>query len=90
MGYSDAGQCQNRILQKGSVARRFFRKWDKHHLRQLTDEQLDELYSDLEELKNTYNYIIKEKDTFRNENCSFSFDRCKELSMMELKKKKTA
>lgn len=87
--YSSAGQCQERVLPKGSVAYRFFKKWDKHHLRQLTNEQLDELYADLEELKKIYNYLVKEKDTFQNNNDNyFSFSEDKDLSMMPLKNKK--
>lgn len=89
LDYSDCGQCQERILPKGSVARKFFKKWDKHHLHQLNAEQLEELHADLEILKENYNYLFKEQDTFQHDsNNYFSFSRCKDLSMLPLKKRK--
>ena len=87
--YNRCGQCQNDVLPKGSVARKFFKKWDKHHLHQLTDEQLSQLQEDLEMLKKSYNYMIMEQDVFGNEHRNyFNFYECKELSMMEVKKVK--
>ena len=58
---------------------------------QLTPEQLDELYADMETLKNKYNYIIKEQDTFQYDNNNyFSFSECKDLSMLPLKRDKNS
>ena len=90
LDYSTCGQCQEHVLPKGSAARKFFKKWDEHHLHQLTDEQLEELHADLEVLKENYNYLLKEQDTFQNDSSNhFSFSQCKNLSMLPLKKRKT-
>ena len=88
-GYEECGQCQVNVLPDGP-AYDFFRKWDRYHLQKLTDEQLDELHSDIKILKENYNYIIQEKETFQNDSqYYFSFKRCKEMSMLPLKKRKT-
>lgn len=50
-----AGQAQN-ALTTGKI-RAFWKKWDTHHLKQLTDEERRELAHDLEDLKQVYNHI---------------------------------
>lgn len=83
--YDSCGQCQD-MLPKGSLARRFFSKWDSKHLTQLTDSELEDLKKDVEELKNKYNHIIIEKDSFRNLNSNIPFYDIVELSKMDIKK----
>lgn len=55
--YSMCGQCQDAVLSNYQDAFDFYIKWDKLHLRDLTDKQYDELFSDIIELKTKYNYI---------------------------------
>ena len=56
------GQAQNDLLKTHPVAKRFYQKWDVHHLKSLTSELYAELQADLENLKNAYNYMYKELD----------------------------
>lgn len=81
--YTQCGQCQKDVLPKGSVARKFFMKWDEKHLSDLNDSEYDELMKDMEELKEEYLHIYKERDTFRNQNSNIPFYEVKELSMMK-------
>ena len=86
-GFESCGQCQNRVLPKGSLARKFYEKWDKKHLSLLTNEELNELYNDIEVLKDKYNHLHVEVEKFGTINQKdFSFYEIKELSKMDLKK----
>lgn len=51
----EGGQAQDRLT-TGKI-RAFWKKWDSHHLQQLTDEERRELARDLESLKQVYNHI---------------------------------
>lgn len=51
----EGGQAQDRLT-TGKI-RAFWKKWDPHHLQQLTDEERRELARDLESLKQVYNHI---------------------------------
>lgn len=82
--YSHCGQCQNEVLPKGA-AKDFFKKWDKKHLSDLTNEEYTEMTSDLSKLKEAYNNIYIEKDTFKNQKSHTSFYEIKELSMQKVK-----
>ena len=79
--YNTCGQCQKRVL-KGK-AKSFFEKWDAFHLKSLTPEQYSEMLSDLQELKNTYNYIEEGEDYPMHH---IPFHRIVELSKMDMKK----
>lgn len=83
--YNRCGQAQNDLLTKGE-ARQFFEKWDELHLKDLTENQYNELLDDIEILKDKYNYIEKNKDTFKGVYDNFSFYQIVELSKQELKK----
>lgn len=83
--YNSCGQCQKDVLPKGSYAKEFFNKWDSKHLSDLTNDEYIEMMADLEQLKETYNNIYIERDTFRNQNSNISFYKIKELSMMKQK-----
>ena len=80
--YEQAGQAQAELLPKFSTAMKFWNKWDKKHLNDLTFEEYQELLKDIEVLKNSYNYIEKEQ-TSRHQN-GISFYNSKILSMQEL------
>ncbi len=54
-GIVEGGQAQDRLT-TGKI-RAFWKKWDSHHLQQLTDEERRELARDLESLKQVYNHI---------------------------------
>lgn len=55
--YHQCGQCQDYITQSFPTARKFYEKWDKHHLDYLTDEQYNELIEDIKVLMGKYNFI---------------------------------
>lgn len=82
--YTCGGQAQKELLAEGSVARKFYDKWDRCHLKDLTDSEYSEMVNDLIELQSTYNYIkINHRDCSRE---SIPFSACRELSMMPLRK----
>lgn len=60
--FNRCGQAQADLLPKHSTARRFWEKWDKYHLQDLTAEQYNELQNEIETLKEKYNYLYKELD----------------------------
>ena len=62
--YDTCGQAQERVLPKHSIARRFYDKWDHLHLHNLTQEEYEEIITDIEELKARYNYIEDIRDCF--------------------------
>lgn len=88
--YSECGQCQARILPKHSAARRFYDKWDRLHLHNLTPEEYAEMTADIETLKSRYNYIEDVRDCFgRSVGCyktHLSFNDIVELSKLTPKK----
>lgn len=79
-GYSRCGQCQDSLLVKG-LAKKFYEKWDSKHLKDLSNNEYEELMSDIEEMKSTYEHIYKEEDTFRDKRSNISFYDIRELSM---------
>lgn len=88
--YSECGQCQTHILPKHSAARRFYDKWDRLHLHNLTPEEYAEMTADIETLKARYNYIEDVRDCFgRSAGCyktHLSFNDIVELSKLTPKK----
>jgi hypothetical protein len=64
-GFCEYGQCQETVTKRSETARKFYEKWNEFHCIDLTQEQYNEMVSDLEKLKDKYNYMIqefKEKD----------------------------
>lgn len=93
--YTRCGQAQRDLLPKFSQARRFFEKWGRCHLHNLTAEEYEELTADIEELKAIYNYIEDVRDCFgESAGCHkthISFHEVVELSKQTPKKQqKTA
>ena len=84
--YKSGGQAQDRLLPKNSIARQFWEKWDKEHLKDLSDDKYREIIKDIEKLKEKYNYIEYIKDTFKGGYEDFSFEQIVLLSKAELKK----
>lgn len=72
--YNQAGQCQNDLLKSHPIAYNFFKKWDVFHLLDLSEEQHNELWSDLNRLADKYNSILRLNDT------GFGFSDIKTLS----------
>lgn len=62
--YSQCGQAQKMVLPKGSPAYRFYNKWNRLHLQNLTQDEYTEIMKDIEELKARYNYIEDLRDCF--------------------------
>lgn len=93
--YDTCGQCQERVLPKNSIARHFFDKWDKLHLKNLTQNEYVEIIADIEELKDVYNYIEDVRECFgesvRCYKTQIPFDEIVKLSKLTPKKiQKTA
>lgn len=88
--YSECGQAQERLLSKHSAARRFYDKWNRLHLHNLTPEEYAEMTTDIEALKARYNYIEDVRDCFgRSAGCyktHLSFHDIVELSKLTPKK----
>lgn len=84
--YESGGQAQDHLLPKNSTARQFWEKWDKKHLKDLSDDEYREITKDIEELKKKYNYIESIKTTFKGGYEDFSFWEEVLLSKKELKK----
>lgn len=83
--YSRCGQAQDALLCKGTLARRFWEKWDGKHLEDLTQEEYDEMVTDVEVLKGKYNYYFKDYSERTKPYCSCaSFETIKDLSKMKL------
>lgn len=81
--YNQCGQCQDKVLPIGSIARAFYKKWDKFHCKDIMDgETYKELINDLNGLRERYNYVERFDDR------DVTFYQCKEVSMQPLKKKK--
>lgn len=86
--YSRCGQCQEAVLSKGTLARKFYDKWDPKHLQSLTDAELAELMEDMGALKERYNHVYREADSFGDggKGREIRFGEVVELSKMEPKK----
>lgn len=84
--YTHAGQAQKELLPKGSIAEEFYKKWDPWHLKVLTDEQLEDLFKDLEPLKEKYNFLYKQQDSDGTDFPGYNYYSVRELSMQPLKK----
>lgn len=76
--YSQCGQCQDEVLT--GKALKFYIQVDKFHLKDLTNEEYNHILILLEELKQTYNFIVNNIDS------GFGFIARKELSKLPLKK----
>ena len=60
------GQAQEALLPKSGEAYKFWKKWDKKHCQDLTDEEYNDLLKDIELLKECYNFIEQEQDESLN------------------------
>ena len=92
--YTRGGQAQRDLLPKCSPARRFFEKWDRCHLHNLTAAEYEEVTADIEKLKERYNYIEDVRDCFgQSAGCyrtHIPFYEVVELSKLTPKKKGVA
>ncbi len=88
------GQAQEELTKGFRAARQFYKKWDAHHLHELTEEQYNEMVADLDVLKDKYNFMEKMLDEkAKPYNPRFGFWRLVEFSKQEPKwkqKKKEA
>ena len=83
--YCRGGQAQEDLTKNFLAARRFWKKWDKKHLQDLTEEEYKELIQDIEVLKEKYNYIYEELDeSLKPYNPNIRFYNMKKLSMLKL------
>ena len=55
--YKRCGQAQNDVTKGFETARNFWLKWDKCHIKDLTDEQYSEMVADLKVLMDKYNFV---------------------------------
>lgn len=81
--FTRCGQCQDEFTRNYKVARRFCDKYEPKHLHRITEEEYNEIVSDIGCLKEAYNYVeVVSEDGWK----SPSFLQMKELSMLPLKK----
>lgn len=85
--WKQCGQAQEALLPKSSEAYKFWKKWDKKHFEDLTDEEYNDLLKDIDILKQTYNFIEQEQDESLNKEF-LTFYELKELSMQNPKSKR--
>lgn len=81
--WTQCGQAQEALLPKNSLAYKFYKKWDKKHLQDLTDEEYSQLVNDIEQLKNKYNWIEQDKESTKTH---IPFYALKDLSMLKIKR----
>lgn len=81
--FKNYGQAQDECIGNNMLVRKFYEKWEKKHLKDLTDDEYVELLEDLEILKSKYNYIEEETTKYYN---SFNFEDLVELSKRPIKK----
>jgi len=77
--FSQCGQCQEEVLKGYRLAMNFYKKWDEMHLKELSEDQYQELIEDLKELFLKYPYLLEEKEGERLRDISFG--RVKDFSM---------
>ena len=83
--YCRCGQAQEDLTKKFLTGRRFWKKWDKKHLQDLTENEYGELMQDIETLKEKYNYIYEELDeSLKPYHPHIRFYDLKKLSMLKL------
>ncbi len=83
------GQCQEDLLKRFQTAYKFYKKWDVLHLKQLTQEQYNEMRKDLCILEQKYNNLLIEmEDGIKFDLARFSFYQFVELSKQTPKKQK--
>lgn len=83
--YESGGQAQEIILPKNSLARDFYKKFDKYHLKNLTTEEYNEIVGEIEKLKERYNFICKKESEQPLNNFNFTFTEAVDLSEQPLK-----
>ena len=87
LDYTRCGQCQEEITKGFITAHAFVKKWNPHHLHDLTPTEYSEMLSDLEKLKARYNYIEKElKEEEKPYSPRISFYRIAEFTKQNPKK----
>lgn len=85
--YDICGQAQDSLLKVGTAARRFYKKWDGWHLKQMTKEAYEEMRKDMELLKERYNFLELElSDEHKPYSPKFPFGILVEFSKQPLKK----
>lgn len=55
--YNSCGQGQEDALMVNTKAHNFYKKWNKLHLKNLSQIEYDEIINDIDLLKEEYNYI---------------------------------
>lgn len=84
--WSRGGQSQEYVCKGFLSAYRFYQKWDKLHLKDMTEEEYSEMRYDLEKLMEKYNYILEELDeSKRPYSPHFSFRRLAEWTKQKPK-----
>ena len=79
--FSMVGQCQENLLKEFPEAYSFYKKWDVFHLKQLTQEQYNEMRKDLRILEQKYNNLFLEmEDGIQLKPDRFSFCQLVEFS----------
>ena len=78
--FERCGQCQEDLLVNYPEAMAFYKKWDVHHLHDLSDEAYSEMVTDLAVLGAKYNYMLKEHIKGKTPVGGYTFDALVEFS----------
>lgn len=62
--FNRGGQCQDEVLPKTGTAREFWEKWHKKHLQPLTNDEMQELRKDLQEMEKEYPFVKVEDSCY--------------------------
>lgn len=62
--FNQCGQGQDDVLPKKGMAREFWEKWDKKHLHPLTEEEMQEMRKELEEMEKKYPFVKVEDSCY--------------------------
>ena len=85
--YIMCGQAQEELLPHGSIAYKFYKDFDKYHLKDLDEATHKAITQRLEELKKRYNYIEKpESEIISQKDNHISFYETVKMSKLPLKR----
>lgn len=82
--FERCGQCQRDLLVNYPEAMAFYKKWDVHHCKHLSDEAYSEMVTDLAALGSKYNYLLEEHTSITPIG-AFYFEQLKNFSMLKPK-----
>lgn len=90
--WRSGGQGQDRLLPDFPKAYTFYKKWDGYHFSVMTRNVFEEMWKDVLELCENYNYLLIAENHPQwkwYKDSGFAFSQTKALSMISIKKNET-